>query len=220
MLKFVPAAILAAAMLTSARAEEASGPSFDCAKAASATEHAICDAPMLGWYDRQMAKSWKVVTAALGDKDLAPVKKDQAAFLKSRDACLKTDDSYDCLANAYLARIRTLTALLEDEHFRIASYGSENGGVDMARYPDDTAALTISTIGGGDHTCGFETDNAVVDDAGTLTWSEKPDPAYAEACTIKGTVKGKTLTIEATGDGCTYYCGVRAELSGTFTAKD
>lgn len=211
----------AALAVMPAAAEDAYGPSFDCAKAATATEKAICDAPLLGWYDRQLAKTWGLVKKATPKAGEAALQESQAAFLKSRDACLKTEDLYTCMMDLYTARIRVLADGVDDMPLFIDSYGAENGSVDIVRYPDNSAAMTISTIGGNDHTCGFETDTAKTGKGGAITWSEKPDEMYAEACTIVATpsADGGTLEVAAAGDACTYYCGMRAELSGTFTRK-
>jgi len=204
-----------------AAAEEAYGPSFDCGKAATAAEKAICDAPLLGWYDRQLAKAWGLVKTATPAAGEAALKDSQTAFLKAREACVKTQDLYTCLSDLYIARIRTLADGVDDMPLSADSYAAENGGVDIVRYPDNTAAMTISTIGGNDHTCGFETDEARSGQGSIVTWSEKPDEMYAEACTITATpsADGQTLEVTATGDACTYYCGMRAELSGTFARK-
>ncbi len=195
-------------------------PSFSCARAATPAEHAICDTPGLGWYDRQLAKSWAVTLARVGKAGEAALKADQKAFLKTRDACVRSDDVYNCMTEAYLGRIRQLTEHFDDLPFAVGTYAGETGRVDLVRYPDRSVALTIMTVGGGDHTCTFETDTAKADPKGAIHWSEKPDPSYREACTITGTTRGGTLTIAAEGDGCTWYCGMRAELSGSFTARD
>lgn len=202
-----------------ALAEEASGPSFDCAKARTAVEKAICDAPLLGWYDRQLGRSWKIALKAAGDKGAPALRASQTAFLKARNACGGGDDSYDCIAEAYSKRLAALAKGVGDAEFGFAVYADETGSVDVMRYPGGTAALNILTIGANDHTCGFETDDAVVDGSGVIHWSEKPDPMYEEACTITGSPSRNALTIDAEGDGCQYYCGMRAQLSGTFPVK-
>ncbi|MFT3810726.1 MAG: lysozyme inhibitor LprI family protein [Micropepsaceae bacterium] len=222
MVRILAGVMLSAALaVMPAAAEEAYGPSFDCDKARTAIEKAICDAPLLGWYDRQLAKTWGLVKKATPKAGEAALQESQAAFLKSRDACLKTDNLYDCMAVLYIARIRTLADGVDDMPLFVDSYAAENGGVDIVRYPDNSAAMTISTIGGGDHTCGFETDEAKTGKGSAVTWSEKPDDMYAAACTITATPSADegTLVVTAVGNACTYYCGVRAELSGTFSRK-
>ncbi len=218
--KLASAALFGLLAMAPALAEPVTGPSFDCEKASTAAEKAICEAPGLGWYDRQLAKAWTTTEEQLGDTDLAPLKTSQDAFLKAREACAGTADSYSCLVTLYTERLRTLTKAVGNDLFEAGTFVGEAGGVDLVRYPDGTAALSIATSGGGDHTGGFETDTALSDDAGTITWSEKPDPSYADACTITGTREGKTLTINAEGDACTWYCGARAELGGTFALKE
>jgi uncharacterized protein len=217
---FLAAVLLTLVAATPARAEEADGPSFDCARASTAAEHAICDTPGLGWYDRQLAKGWKIVLKATGKPGEADLRASQAKFLKTRDACVKSDDSYNCFVDAYLNRLKDLARSIDDLEFDVASYAADNGGVDLVRYPDRSVSLNISTVGGNDHTCTFDTDTARMDAKGVIRWSYKPDANYQEACTIKGTLRAGAIEIDASGEGCTYYCGARAELSGTFTLKD
>ena len=44
--------------------DEPYGPSFDCAKAQTSGEKTVCDAPGLGWYDRQLAKAYAITGEA------------------------------------------------------------------------------------------------------------------------------------------------------------
>lgn len=219
MLKLVAVAAVSALLATSTMAQEATGPSYDCATASSDAEKAICEAPSLGWYDRQLAKTWTIVLKAVGEDGAPELKAAQAVFLKSRDACVKADDAFACLVDAYTHRIRELTDAVDGMRLDIGVYAGETGSVDLVRYPDRSAALSISTVGGGDHSCGFETDTATIDARGVIGWSQKPDPGYADACTITATLTGNDLVIKAEGDACTWYCGARAELGGTFTRK-
>ncbi len=219
MMKFVSAAICSLLLAASALAEEATGPSFDCARASTEAETAICESPSLGWYDRQLARAWKIALKAAGKAGESSLKASQAAFLKDRDACVKSDNVYGCMSDAYLGRIGELAGAGSDGKFWAASFAGETGGADVVRYPDGKVALSISTIGGGDHTCAFETENAAIDARDVIHWSEKPDEMYDDACTITGSLSRTALTITAEGGACTYYCGVRAELSGTFPRR-
>jgi uncharacterized protein YecT (DUF1311 family) len=73
------AALLLALTLPAGAAEK---PSFDCAKAGTATEKAICANGRLARLDRAIAKAWR----ALKD-DFGELKDEQTAFLAQRDAC-------------------------------------------------------------------------------------------------------------------------------------
>lgn len=99
-------AIFAAAALAPATAGAAS---FDCAKAATPTEHAICDNPQLSSLDDQTAGMYytMISNGSLSPAKVSQVKAAQASFLTKRDAC---GANYNCLIDAYTAQIMYLKA--------------------------------------------------------------------------------------------------------------
>lgn len=208
-------AVAAAALFcASVRAEdEPIGPSFDCAKAKSEMEHFLCDMPGLGWYDRQLAKAYKVTLAAVGSAGAAALKASQAEFLKARDAC-KTSDAYGCVVSRYMQRLDELVGMSGEDDFAAGSFASDNGTLGIVRYPDGLVAMTVSTVGGGDHTCSFETDTAKEDSAGNYVYARSYD-GWDETCRITVTPEGNVLTLES--EGCQYWCGARATLDGTYS---
>jgi len=84
------------------------GASFDCAKASTPTEHAICDNPQLSKLDDQTSGLYYTVISSGEPADkVAAVKAQQEKFLGQRDAC---GANYDCLIDAYTAQIMFLKA--------------------------------------------------------------------------------------------------------------
>lgn len=81
--------------------------SFDCAKASSLVEKAICGESRLSELDEQLAYSYKGTAAAV--TDINRLKAGQLAWLKSRNQC--RDNS--CLVNAYQRRIGELDRYVE-----------------------------------------------------------------------------------------------------------
>ncbi|NIF39909.1 DUF1311 domain-containing protein [Burkholderia sp. Tr-862] len=77
--------------------------SFDCTKAASPTEKAICADPGLSSLDGQLAAAWKKALAKGGDT--AALKAAQLQWLKQRDRC-GTDAS--CIGDRYRERLASL----------------------------------------------------------------------------------------------------------------
>jgi uncharacterized protein len=103
---------IAAAILISGAL--AAGPgraaSFDCAKAATPTEHAICDNPQLSSLDDQTAGLYYTLIsggAPQATASVAQVKQAQANFLTQRDQC---GANYNCLIDAYTSQIMYLKA--------------------------------------------------------------------------------------------------------------
>lgn len=208
------AMVLAASCVWVARAEdEPTGPSFDCAKARTEMEHFLCDMPGLGWYDRQMAKAYKVTKQALDAAGKAALKKTQDAFLAARNSC-KTADAYGCVVSAYSQRLEALVETAGLEDFAAGSFSADNGTLGIVRYPDGKVAMTVSTVGGGDHTCAFETDTASEDAAGNYVYARSYD-GWDGTCRITVTPEGNSLTLAS--EGCQYWCGARATLDGEYS---
>lgn len=94
----------AAASLVSA----ANAASFDCAKAATPTEHAICDNPQLSKLDEQTAGLYyTLISSGEPEKKVNAVKRQQEQFLHHRDDC---GANYNCLIDAYTDQIMYLKA--------------------------------------------------------------------------------------------------------------
>lgn len=84
--------------------------SFDCTKASTPTEHAICDNPQLSSLDEQTAGLYYTLIsggAPQATASVADVKKQQEAFIQKRDQC---GANYNCLIDAYTAQIMYLKA--------------------------------------------------------------------------------------------------------------
>jgi uncharacterized protein len=78
--------------------------SFDCAKASSFVEKAICSDQQLSAMDDQLARLYKAARAdSSGNATLEP---EQKAWLSSRDRCADAP----CLKKAYADRIKALSA--------------------------------------------------------------------------------------------------------------
>jgi len=84
--------------------------SFDCSKASTPTEHAICDNPQLSMLDEQTAGLYYTLIsggAPEATTSVDAVKKQQAAFVAKRNQC---GANYNCLIDAYTAQIMYLKA--------------------------------------------------------------------------------------------------------------
>ena len=82
-------------------------PSFDCGKAASAAEKAICASPDLAASDRQLADAYSAALIGASTEDAAAIKAAQRQWIADRQSC-GSDGA--CLAAAYDRRIAALTA--------------------------------------------------------------------------------------------------------------
>jgi len=86
----------------------AQGPSFDCTRAGSATELAICASPALSQKDRVISALYADLRRALGSAAKNRLVPEQRAWVATRNAC-GADQA--CIAAASDHRIRQLEAL-------------------------------------------------------------------------------------------------------------
>jgi hypothetical protein len=185
-----------------------SAPSFNCAKAQRAAEKTVCDVPNLQWTDRQMARLYSL---ALKQKPQMrrPMMAGQRNFLTARDAC--RDDS-DCIERTYRARLTELSRYI-NVYAAFGEYQPQGMGGSMwiVRFGYD-AALRILTVGGGDHTCWFDTDSAPQGGKGVIRYAEKG----TNACRITIAPDGDDVMVVQTKN-CSDYCGMRAILDGRYS---
>ena len=88
-------------------------PSFNCAKAKTFTEKAICDNKGLARLDRKMAKGYSLLKSGFFYKEQSEfkvdaLKKEQRAWVKQRNACKKKKAYLGCYEQAYFQRIKHL----------------------------------------------------------------------------------------------------------------
>ncbi|HEY6816425.1 MAG TPA: lysozyme inhibitor LprI family protein [Croceibacterium sp.] len=98
-------------------AAAAAAPSFDCAKAHSAVEHAICADAALAELDREEARIYRLARAA-PEANRDALRDRQRRFLAERDSCPESIVPLaECLRTAYLgdiAELRRLAGLADD----------------------------------------------------------------------------------------------------------
>jgi uncharacterized protein YecT (DUF1311 family) len=79
-------------------------PSFDCARAASLVEHAICASPTLSHLDSQLAVTYRAKLAASAPDAVVAITRAQREWVKVRNTCTTAQ----CLTSAYQQRIKEL----------------------------------------------------------------------------------------------------------------
>jgi uncharacterized protein len=89
-------------------AEEITGPSFDCKKASSNTEHTICASSLLSKLDREMSETYSAANGELssGSAEEATLLVEQRLWNKERGK--KCGDHLACLSSMYRERILAL----------------------------------------------------------------------------------------------------------------
>ncbi|HTZ02320.1 MAG TPA: lysozyme inhibitor LprI family protein [Xanthobacteraceae bacterium] len=103
----------------------ATGPSFDCKRAATRVEHEICRKPYLAAYDRRIAALYGEALGVLDAEDADQLRTDQRLWLKLRDDCnyqtpenphARTDVE-GCLADVLMFRVNALQKVVADKKF-------------------------------------------------------------------------------------------------------
>jgi len=102
--------LIAAAVAALLAAPAATGsPSFDCARAGTPTEHAICAAPILAELDSALAAAYAAARSGVSEARRQEVQATQRAWLAQRDAC---GGDRDCLERLMRARLVTLAGVV------------------------------------------------------------------------------------------------------------
>ena len=110
-------------------------PSFDCAKASSFAEKAICSNDDLAQLDVRMSKAYKAQLAATSN--IASAKAAQRAWVKKREAC----GSVACIRTLYAARIPELGGGIVVAAANSTAEQSETYVVANTQPPDDYLSL-------------------------------------------------------------------------------
>jgi uncharacterized protein len=93
----------------------AAAPSFDCTKARTPVEQAVCADAGLAALDSAMAALYRTRLAAVAEAERAALGEAQRRWRQARDACAPGPDLPACVAEAYRARIAELEAAEEPE---------------------------------------------------------------------------------------------------------
>lgn len=193
--------------------EGSASPSFDCAKAGTESEHAICDSSTLSALDRALADAYRAARAGAAAAVHDRIRAEQIAWLRDRDAC-GADPA--CLA----ARMQERVAALRNREPGGAA-GAEpvaeagisgvyclRGGADaiLVETRGDTALFAVSSWQANGHHCGTP----------TLEARRSGDAWVAQdgGCTLRlSTGPSGVVLTAAPFDACkARYCGARAAM--------
>lgn len=118
MRRFYVMAVLTASLLST---PASAGPSFDCRRASTAVEQAVCDNPEYAAFDLELAGLYQRALLNLDPRspEARNLKDSQRAWIADRDDCgtiPRSDYRFDqCIGNAYGRRIGELRAMLEGD---------------------------------------------------------------------------------------------------------
>jgi uncharacterized protein len=121
---------LALALVTATPAFAQSGPSFECGRASSPVERAICADPQLAMADREMAGAYDRLAARLSGPARQALVEDQLRWIADRNrACATdTDGIVPCLRSLYGARRDNLVAFADGAYPFISQHALIGSG--------------------------------------------------------------------------------------------
>lgn len=181
-------------------------PSFDCARAGTPTEHAICGSDRLSSLDRDLAAAYAAARSTATAAQAEAIRADQRLWLGQRNEC---GGQPDCLGNAMRYRLDDLRAIDGS-----ASMRSDLTGIYC---PDDVTSLKVVQRGnrmefgfglfaGNGHSCGA---GGLVGQPSGGGWV-----ARANSCEMSLRQVGNDIVLIAvTPAACkAAYCGARAAI--------
>ncbi len=157
--------------------------SFDCTKATTAQEKAICATPALSAADDQMAAAYRAWLATAQPDWAAGIRQNQLVWLRTRDASCPAGDASNpvasCLNEIYKERINQLQQMVQ--HIAGITFVSQAVTLTARDTPDSAPPAGISEV-----TPGFGTLDAIWPQASSATpqwtaWNKAVENAAIQA---------------------------------------
>ncbi|WP_126241451.1 lysozyme inhibitor LprI family protein [Burkholderia gladioli] len=201
----------------------AAGPSFNCTKAKSAAEKAICVHPGLAALDVKIAQEYRALRAKLDPPAAASLAEDQRWFVDTRDAIAEAPRrmSPSDLGAFLNNRVRFLGAI--DPHPPegfVGSWRNVAGGFDIEIKADGTLSITGNAAqpANGNWVCEYQGTGKAA--SGNML-EPTTDEMDANASRLRLSREGallKVKTVVAPGSDSNTFCGMNGSFDGTYFA--
>jgi len=225
--------LLAAAMAAPAVAQDGPKASFDCKKAATPVEKAICEGNYTAELDVAMDELYRGVFGKAEGPKRTAVESAQRQWLAARNTrCGRAKPDGECLARLYKDRIVVLSR--EWRALGGVAQGSaiagryayrekgEAGEMLLAEMPDGSVYVQVETVNTNHrspHSCTFggrlKTRNADV--------LEYREPETSKTCGLQISVKGNRLEFSELPKDCfeisRHYCGAHGFMLGNYVKR-
>jgi uncharacterized protein len=204
--------------------------SFDCKKASTPIEKAICGSDYTAELDRALDELYRAALAKAGAQR-APTEAAQKQWLATRDArCGRAKVDQNCLEGLYKARIVALARAVRAPDakgtFISGRYDyrqkGESGEMFLAEMPDGATLVMIDTVNVGHrspHTCTY---NEQVKDRRGDVLSVR-DAEASKTCGMEIAVNGPRAVVRETPKDCfevaRHWCGAHGYMLGTYVKR-
>jgi uncharacterized protein len=216
MIELVLAAALAASSAQDAR------PSFDCRRASSDAERAICADPQLARLDRRMAEAYRAVRARLSAPAREALARDQRWFIGARDEWQDNREragfrNFDDIAERMRNRIAFLDSIQTAPTSLIGSWRNAAGMVEVR--PEGQGRVSVAINAANPVNARWLCD---VSGTGTLT-GDATAFTTDDGWRIRLVRRGAALQVEETpppsGSSVRPYCGSNGQVGGVYLAR-
>jgi len=214
----------------SAAAQEGNKASFDCKKAATPVEKAICDSSITAELDVALDEIYRA-SLARRPAERATLEAAQRQWLAARNArCARGKPDQNCLEQMYKARIIALVradrGIGAKGSFITGRYDyrqkGEGGEMFLAEMPDGQVLVMIETVNVGHqspHTCSFS--GRLSDRRGDVLGYREQEAS--KTCGLEIAVTGSRAVISETPKDCfeaaQYYCGAHGYMLGNYVRR-
>jgi len=213
---FAPTASVALASLASALPQTAlaapgNAPSFDCRRASSQAEKAICASPALASLDRQIAARYAILLKQMDKPSADKLRADQKWFIGLRDGTY-LDRTFADLSLALRSRLAFLNAIRPGPTpGLVGKWRNLSGEIAISRSASGALTFEANTAEptGGHWVCQA---TGTIAAKGTGQWqAHVTDPADA-----RFDIDHRGTSLIVTEPGAVEYCGMNGGLAGGF----
>jgi len=218
------AALFGLCFISSNAAFAANKPSFNCAKAASTAEKAICKSDSMAASDAAIAMEYKKLQSALDPKSAAALAQDQRWFVGVRDAIAEAPKNMAPpeLGAELKDRLKLLTAINPHPASDfVGSWHNVAGGFDITSEPDGGLKIAGNAAQpvNGNWVCDFVGKGKASGDV--LTVKEEQDEGNTQTTSLRLTREGAALKAElipapGSSDVTSPYCGLNGSFDGAY----
>lgn len=223
MLRFAPLLLLPLLALPAAAAAGKARPSFDCGKAATPAEKAICADPAAADADRAIARSFADALAGADPAVAKALREDQRYFLDVRDGLAADEVSRNAAERREDLRLTLQQRAKMLAHLDLRSgsdyagtWRNTEGAIVVTRLKDGTYSVSANTAQpyDGRWVCGVDADGSVADGQlqatpeGETHWMLTAD-RHGPMISVKETTTGDDSTLHQ-------FCGLNGSLDGDY----